>query len=433
MTPAARLQSVIEILEEIHNTPRPADALLSAYFRNRRFIGSGDRNSIARRIYGILRGYHRLHWWLERVNAAPTPRMLAGAWQVLSGRNTAADVIDMYSGSKYAPEELSVDEEKALKRLNTHTLEHPEQPEHIRLECPEWAADQLKAALGDNFATEMEAMLSEATLDLRTNINKANRDEVVEGLNAEGLEAEATAISPWGVRLKERKPVAGLALFKDGAFEIQDEGSQLIALMAQPEGGMQVCDFCAGAGGKTLALAAMMNNRGRVIACDVLGGRLKRARQRFKRAGLDNIEIRELTSERDKWVKRNKNKFDLVLVDAPCSGTGTWRRNPDMRFRQLGPNLDELTHLQKNILDSASRLVKPGGRLVYATCSLLPAENADQVEGFLKTHEDFTALPVEDIFENPPCTGPYLQLSPAKHSTDGFFAAAMTRAQKAEG
>jgi 16S rRNA (cytosine967-C5)-methyltransferase len=208
-------------------------------------------------------------------------------------------------------------------------------------------------------------------------------------------------------------------------------------LLTDAQPGHQVVDFCSGAGGKALAIAAGMRNKGRLIACDVLDKRLKRAAERFRRAGLHNIETRALASERDPWVKRHKGKFDRVLVDAPCTGTGTWRRNPDSRWRLLGPGLEELLKLQHSILDSAARLVKPGGRLIYATCSLLPQENERQIDAFLAAHPDFTVKPVDDLWEQAvgtasPGTGPYMRLSPARHGTDGFFAGVMERGSAVE-
>jgi 16S rRNA (cytosine967-C5)-methyltransferase len=261
----------------------------------------------------------------------------------------------------------------------------------------------------------MRAMLSQAPLDLRVNIIKARRDEVLGELKKDGFDAHAGKTAPYAIRVFGRPQIAQHPLFKEGYIEIQDEGSQMVAVVADAKPGEQVADFCAGAGGKTLALAANMDNKGRVVALDVLGGRLMRAKERFRRAGLHNIETRELTSERDKYVKRHQGHFDLVLVDAPCTGTGTWRRDPDKRWRQLGPGISALVPLQKSILDSASRMVKPGGRLVYATCSLLPEENERQVENFLREHHDYSL------------SRDFLKLTPAQNDTDGFFAAVMVK------
>lgn len=432
MTPAARLQAVIDLLTEIDQTQRPADAVMSAFFRNRRYIGSKDRTAVAQAVYSVLRRHARLHWWLEREGHPATPRALAFANEILGEGRAAATVLKLCDGAKFAPAELSPEELRLVRALDTHTLEHPQMPEAVWVECPDWAEEPMRAALGDRFAVEMRKLLEPAPLDLRINPVKASRDSAKKALERASITAAPTPWSPWGLRVQGRPPLGGVDAFKQGLVEIQDEGSQLVALAVAPKPGQQVVDFCAGAGGKTLAIAAMMQNKGRVVACDVLAGRLKRAGERFRRAGLHNIEPHPLTSERDPWVKRHKRKFDRVLVDAPCSGTGTWRRNPDSRWRQLGPGLDKLLPLQASILDSAARLVKPGGRLIYATCSMLPEENEKQVAAFVETHPDFTVLPAGDVwneegFGTPPSEGPYLRLTPARHDTDGFFAAILLR------
>ncbi|AWJ86348.1 rRNA cytosine-C5-methylase (plasmid) [Azospirillum sp. TSH58] len=437
MTPAARLQAVIDLLTEIDETPRPADAVMSAYFRARRYIGSKDRTAVAQTAYAILRRHARLCWWLERQGHPPTPRARALANEILAEGKAAATVKALFGATKFAPDPLAPEEAKLANELDTHTLEHPQMPESVAVECPPWAEEPMRAAMGDRFAVEMRTLLDSAPLDLRINPVKANRESAIKALARAQITATPTQWSPLGLRVQGRPPLGAVDAFKDGLVEIQDEGSQLVAIAVAPKPGQQVVDFCAGAGGKTLAIAALMKNKGRVVACDVLAGRLKRAAERFRRAGLHNIEAHPLSSERDPWVKRHKRKFDRVLVDAPCSGTGTWRRNPDSRWRQLGPGLAELVPLQANILDSAARLVKPGGRLIYATCSLLPEENENQVAAFLETHPDFTVLPVAEVWAEegagtPPAEGPYLRLTPARHDTDGFFAAVMVRKAEEE-
>ncbi len=415
MTPSARIQAVIEIVAEVLATPRPADTLASAYFRNRRFIGSKDRQSISSRLYRIMREYHRLGWWITRSGSEVNARTLVIAAVMLGKEHNAASVETAFTGEKYAPEQLSPAEKKLMLSLEGQNLEHPDMPLREKLECPEWAFDSLRQALGDRFEKEMSAMLTAAPLDLRINTIKTNRDDVLDQLKEDGMDAHAGKTSPLCVRVFGRPPISQHFLYKEGYIEIQDEGSQMVAVVADAKPGEQVVDFCAGAGGKTLALGASMNNKGRLVAMDVLGGRLMRAKERFRRAGLHNIETRELTSERDKFVKRHEGHFDLVLVDAPCTGTGTWRRDPDKRWRMLGPGITALVPLQKNILESAMRMVKPGGRLVYATCSLLPEENENQVDAFLAAHPDFSRARDD------------LKLSPAQNDTDGFFASVMTR------
>lgn len=433
MTPGARIQATLELLTEIEATPRPADAVLSAYFRARRYIGAKDRNAVAEMVYRVLRRHARLRWWLARLDQEVTPRTLVVADLILGEGAQASAVAGLFNGAQFSPEPLSRAEMALARALETHTLEHPHMPEAVRLECPDWAEPGLREALGARFAAEMQVLLEPAPLDLRVNAIKADRTTVQRQLAEAGIVAAPTRWSPLGLRVQGRPPIASHRVFRDGLVEIQDEGSQLVALLVDARPGHQVVDFCAGAGGKALALAAAMNNKGRVVACDVLEGRLKRAGERLRRAGLHNVEPRPLSSERDKWVKRHKGRFDRVLVDAPCTGTGTWRRNPDARWRALGPGLDELVTLQARILASAARLVKPGGRLVYATCSLLPAENERQVEAFQATHPDFTVVPVPEIWGRvmdtpPPDAGPYLRLTPGRHQTDGFFCAILERA-----
>jgi 16S rRNA (cytosine967-C5)-methyltransferase len=282
----------------------------------------------------------------------------------------------------------------------------------------------------------MAALMGGAATDLRANTLKANRDEAIAALAREGVEGRATPLSPLGIRVDGRPPLAGLHCFKAGMIEVQDEGSQLVALLTDARPGQRVVDFCAGAGGKTLALAAAMKNKGKLVAADVLEGRIARAATRLTRAGVHNVERRGLASERDPWVKRHLAKFDRVLIDAPCSGSGTWRRNPDAKWRLKPEDIGELAALQRRILDSAARLVKPGGRLVYATCSLLGRENQDQIEWFLAEHANFSVLPIAEVWRqilagDAPSPGPFLRLSPARHGTDGFFLAVLEKAKPA--
>ncbi len=435
MTPPARLATTIELLGLVESTPRPADATVSAYFRERRFIGSKDRADISAAVYRAMRRRARLSWRLQKAGAEPTPTGLMLADLLVGERQPLDRVERLFSGGPYAPAQLSQDELGLARRLEGRSLESPDMPEGVRAECPPWAEAELHRALGDEFQSQMEALKHPAPLDLRVNVLKATRDEVLARLKADGLAAEPTRLSPIGIRLGGRPPVMAHPLYKDGTIEIQDEGSQLVALMADARPGHEVVDFCAGAGGKTLAMAAAMNNKGKLIASDVLEKRLIRAKERFRRAGAHNIQTNPIASETDPWIKRHKGRFDRVLVDAPCSGTGTWRRNPDQRWRSLGPGLAELLPLQMRILESAARLVKPGGRLIYATCSMMPAENEDHAEAFLAAHPDFAVISAADIWRDVvwpqggpdvPST-PYLRLTPATHDTDGFFAAVFER------
>jgi len=275
----------------------------------------------------------------------------------------------------------------------------------------------------------MDAALNPAPLDLRVNLLRGTRDDARAALLAEGLETTPTPLSPWGLRIDGRRAVTSGPAFQTGLVEIQDEGSQLVAALVGATPDMRVVDWCAGAGGKTLALAMLMQNRGQLVACDVSAPRLEGATRRLRRAGVSNTE-RHLVAPGDKWAKRRAGTFDRVLVDAPCTGTGTWRRNPDARLRLRELDLQELVPKQASILDTAARLVRPGGRLIYATCSLLPDENEAQVDAFLTRQPAFRVVPLAEAWtlEAPlPCPGPYLSLTPLRHGTDGFFGAVLER------
>lgn len=434
MTPAARLQASLDLLHEVDRLARPADAVVSAWFRVRRHIGENDRGWILELLYELLRHHARLGWWLARLAREDSPRNRLLAWLALKEGETPDRIKRLFNGAKFAPAILTGHEQALLAELRGCTIAHPGMPEDVRLECPPWAAAPLRRRFGQAFGTEMAVLLTPAPLDLRINPIKSTRALMLGALAELGFQAEASAMAPHGIRVRERVSLARLPMLKGGEVEIQDEGSQLVALLVDARPGDRVVDFCAGAGGKTLAIAAQMNNRGHIIACDVMEGRLKRGAERFRRAGLHNIETRLLTGETDRWIKRHKGGFDRVLVDAPCSGTGTWRRNPDARWRATKDDgLANLVSLQARILASAARLVKPGGRLVYATCSLLLEENEEQVAAFLAAHPAFRVAPLREAA--PQLAGSshsdYLSLTPARNDTDGFFAAAMQRAAAA--
>jgi 16S rRNA (cytosine967-C5)-methyltransferase len=422
MRAPARLQATIEALAAIYTTPKPADGILSGYFRSRRYIGSKDRADIAANVYAALRHHARIGWWLQRVGLPEDARTSALCWALLNGLEFET-LLSYCTGGEHDPAPLRGGEREAMQKLAGRSYNHPEMPEDVQLECPDWAAVHLRSYFGESFAGEMRALQNAAPVDIRVNPLKATRDEVQKRLTADNIKTTPLERTALGLRVEGRPNLAATATFKDGLIEIQDEGSQLLAELVQAKPGEQVVDFCAGAGGKTLAVAGQMKNKGRIIACDVLEPRLKRAQERFRRAGAHNIETRLLANERDVWVKRHKESFDRVLIDAPCTGVGVWRRNPDARWRPLGPGLEALVPLQQEILQSAARLVKVGGRLVYATCSLLPPENTAQIEKFLTSE-------IGQKFAVEPCGlegAPYLELSSARHNTDGFFGAALVR------
>jgi len=430
VTPAARLAAAIELLAAIESAPRkPADAIANSFFRDRRYIGGGDRRAVSERAWGVLRTRRRLDWWLARAGVPGNPRMLLAA-SLLTQNWSLDGVIQSFSGGQFGPSALNAAERAALAPLEGHTLDHPDMPDAVRLEMPDWALRPIWARFGPDLQIEMAAMSEPAPLDLRVNLLKTTRDEAQAALAAEGIESLPTALSPWGLRIEGRRAVTTGKAFQSGLVEIQDEGSQLVSALVGARPDMRVADWCAGAGGKTLALAMAMENRGQIAACDVSAPRLDGAVRRLRRAGVHNVE-RHLVEPGDKWAKRRAGTFDRVLVDAPCTGTGTWRRNPDARLRLTENDLAELRPKQAMILDHASRLVRKGGRLVYATCSLFIEENEAQVDHFLAAHPDFSVVPLASAWTlpaPPPGPGPYLSLTPHRHNTDGFFAAVLERA-----
>ncbi|MBF0168812.1 MAG: RsmB/NOP family class I SAM-dependent RNA methyltransferase [Alphaproteobacteria bacterium] len=422
MTPGARLEAVMELLAAVEGSPRPADGVVAAWFRDRRFIGSKDRKAIHERLYDLMRRRAHLGWWLSRLQLADSPRARLLAHLALAD-HAKIDLLNvLFDGEKFHPTRLSSDERKWTTALEKERLDHAEMPDWVKYEYPEWLDQKFRARFGERFAEEMRALLLPARLDLRVNALKATREEAIAALALEGITATPTDLSPWGLRLPERVNLMASKVFKDGLVEVQDEGSQLVAQLVDAQPGMVVCDFCAGAGGKTLALASMMNNKGRLVACDVSEGRLLRSADRLKRAGVHNVTRHVLDAQGAKWLKRQAGSFDRVLVDAPCTGTGTWRRNPDAKWKLTPEDLSELTVKQAEILERASRLVKPGGRLVYVTCSLLAEENDMQIEAFLEKMPGFRLEPIEPGQD-------YLRLSPLGHGTDGFFAARLLRNQ----
>ncbi|HZQ00383.1 MAG TPA: RsmB/NOP family class I SAM-dependent RNA methyltransferase [Reyranella sp.] len=428
MTPGARVAATIELLDGIMNrAERPADLVANAFFRSRRFIGGGDRRAVSERVWGILRRYGQLTWWLERTRHPERGgRALVQADLILHEGADVQHLAQMFDGGRYRPAPLDEPEVRALRQMEGHSLPHPDQPDWVRLNVQEWVAPHLQEAYGPAWGREIAALEAPPPVDLRVNRLKATVDEARAALARENIDTEPTKLAPDGLRLKKRLSVVAAKAFQDGLVEIQDEGSQLVAALVDAKPGMQVMDYCAGAGGKTLAIAAGMNNKGRVVAMDVYESRLDRSAQRLRRAGAHNVERRSI-GENAKWLKRQKGAFDRVLVDAPCTGTGTWRRNPDGRWTLKRKDLEELVPKQAAILDAASKLVKPGGRLVYATCSVLPAENERQVEAFIATHPEFEVVPVGEVLPQAASDTPYLRLSPLQHGTDGFFAATMMR------
>jgi 16S rRNA (cytosine967-C5)-methyltransferase len=440
MTPGARIAAATDILSALETGDRPADDIAAGYFRRRRYIGSKDRAQISAHVYAVLRHRAEIDWWIARAGkgeVAPDARTRVFAALLLTEQWKADDIAAACDGDRFRPAPLSPPEQRLVRALGGRSVTHPEMPRATAAAIPDWLEPYLARVYGRRLEDEMAALNQPAPLDLRINRIRTDRDTARRLLAAEGISAEPTPWSPLGLRVKQRVPLAGTAAFKEGLVEVQDEGSQLAALLADARPGMRVVDFCAGAGGKTLALAAQMRNRGKLVACDTAAWRLERAGIRLRRAGITNVERRPLATERDPWVKRHTPKgkeggFDRVFVDAPCLGVGSWRRNPDAKWRMQPDDLAELVQRQRDILASAARLVKPGGRLVYATCSLLREENEDQAEAFLAANPDFALLPATRAWEEAiggecPAGEDYLRLTPARHGTDGFFLAIFER------
>jgi len=428
MTPGARLATALELLALVLEPPAgreavPADVVISNFLRGRRFIGSQDRRAIQSLVYGVLRARAPLAWWTQ----SASPRRLLLAYLVLALAQTPDKIEAACDGGTYRPPPLDADERALLHRLADRHLLDPAQPAAVRANLPDWLEPPLRAAFGAAAEPAMAALNAAAEVDLRVNTLKASRDGVLAELGDANLAAAPTPWSPLGIRLAGRTTLPALEPFKAGRIEVQDEGSQLMALLVDARAGMDVLDYCAGAGGKSLALAAAMENQGRVLAYDVTPRRLADLPKRAARAGATMIEL--ATAPPD----ASNGGFDRVLVDAPCSGSGAWRRHPEAKWRLTPAELDRLTALQAQILAAAAALVKPGGRLVYVTCSVLRAENEAIVEPFLAGNPAFAALPCERIWaervggpmpgSSDPARGPFLHLAPHTTGTDGFFCA----------
>jgi len=433
---AARLNLTLEILNELAETGRSMDAILSSRFRHlQEQLERRDRRDLENRVRSVLSHYRRLLWWLKQTRQEPTMRAMLLADMILNEKADIEQLQKLCTGAHNRLDMMRKEEIAALKRMIGKDVNHEDMSEAVRCECPDWAESELRKAYGDNFVAEMNALNTKPSEDFRVNTLIGDVAEAAESLATQGFKTDATPLSPVGLR--KTHPGGPLLsetdAFREGMIEVQDEGSQLVAMMVGAKKSMQVVDFCAGAGGKTLALASEMQNGGHIVACDVHSKRLNRAKVRLKRAGVVNAERRLLETTYDKWVKKSRGKFDRVLIDAPCSGTGTWRRNPDSKWTRDETDVQELAALQKDILKSASRLVKSGGRVIYATCSLLPVENEEQIQTFLAEHSDFKLLKAADVWKErmasdyPSASEDYLRISPAQNDCDGFFACVLEK------
>ncbi len=407
-----------ELLRAVLKMDAPADGVVSAFFRKNKALGQRERHALAETTYAVLRQRLQLQH-LAQSGTGPLERRLAIlAWQ---GSET------------FLRGALSPTEQQWLAQVQA--IDKSGLAPKLRHNLPEWLAEPLLQRLGDEGFWALAASMNEgAPLDLRANVQKAKREEVQEALRAAGVSAEPTPFSPWGLRVQGKPALNKLEVFTSGAVEVQDEGSQLLALLLDAKRSEMVVDFCAGAGGKTLALGAAMRNTGRLYAFDVSGHRLAALKPRLARSGLSNVYPTQIAHERDDRIKRLSGKIDRVLVDAPCSGLGTLRRNPDLKWRQSPQAIAELQAKQTAILNSAARLLKSGGRLVYATCSLLDAENESIAEAFSAAHPEFKLLDAGEQLARAHVAQAerlvdrgYLRLWPHQHQTDGFFAAVWER------
>lgn len=413
--PPAIVAKTEEVLRDILRFTSPADVTLSRFFKDNPRFGGRERGVIAEAVYAVLRNKS---FFTDFAGHGNTPSM-----RKLALLGLAESVgIDSIGGLT----EEETDFLTRIKEVDRNLLPGP-----IRSNLPQWLFDKLVAQFGEPEALELAAVLNTpAPLDLRVNSIKAERDAVIAQLAEAPIVAEPMPFAPLGLRVQKKPALQNLPLFKEGAIEVQDEGSQVLSQIVGARRGEMVVDFCAGAGGKTLALGALMRNTGRLYAFDVSEKRLTKLKPRMARSGLSNVHPVVIAHERDAKVKRLAGKIDRVLVDAPCSGLGTLRRNPDVKWRQQPGAVAEMQEKQASILDAASRLVKNGGRLVYATCSLLDEENDVIVEGFLANHADFELVPMNQVLAEqkiPLEMDKYLKLLPHKHQTDGFFAAVLQR------
>jgi 16S rRNA (cytosine967-C5)-methyltransferase len=438
VTPDARLRATIEVLEIIENTYTAANNIVRIYFRSRRYAGSKDRRAVRNHVFNVIRHRARLDWWIAGAagNLEPSARLRTLASAMILDEETEEGIKSLFHGAAHSPGPLSINEEKLVNNLAGKSLHHQAMPRGVVHEVPEWLDKFFQRQWGESYGTEMTALNHTAPVDVRVNTGRVSRNQARKSLSINDIKTDPTVISPTGLRLVERADLERTKAYRKGLIEVQDEGSQVVSLLCEVKPGMTVIDYCAGAGGKTLALANMMalqgaeTNTGSLIACDVSAKRLSLMDDRLKRAGIQRV--RKLVLDDFKATKELEGTADRVLVDAPCSGIGSWRRHPEARWRLTQQDLDQYIEKQKNILETSARLIRPGGRLIYATCSLLDQENQEQIATFLKDHPIFELMPIRAIWAQSigtkcPTEGQDLLLSPATTNTDGFYCAVMKR------
>ncbi len=435
MKPTSLTTAIIEILDIINNSKIPADKIISFWNKNNRYAGSKDKSFISESVYNILRNKGQIQWWIKYLDCNLNNRTIIICYYHFTNQN----IKNMFNDTKnkYAPSPISNAELKFIEKLKEYnSLDHNEMPIHDKLNISEYLYNKFFEFYGEQTPEVLSVMNTEANVDIRVNNLKSNTEQVTKELEEQGIETTKLPIISNGLRLNKRFALSSLKIFKSGFFEIQDYGSQIVSKLINAKKGDKIVDFCAGAGGKTLAMADDMENTGRIIYCDISEKRINRAGIRLRRSGVNNAEKRLLSSEKDKWIKRRNNRFnggfDKVVVDTPCSGTGTWRRNPDQKWRTNEQTINELCILQESILQSSSRLVRPGGKLIYITCSLLKDENETQVDKFLNNNKDFYLCDINntwnDVFEQQNINkNKTLRISTHQNNSDGFFMAILER------
>tara|TARA_B100001123_G_scaffold355815_1_gene409096 strand:+ start:1266 stop:2573 length:1308 start_codon:yes stop_codon:yes gene_type:complete len=433
MQPSARAQATLELLNSIWTGRLPADQTISAYFRKRRYAGAKDRTQIIEQVYKVLRNRGRLQCCLassiDGISGMPFCRAMYIAFQRVIEGSSQSDIQALFDPSGYGPSALSSNEIQLLVMLRdtNETL-----PVWARCNYPIWLEEHIKTRFRDNYEAELEAFSKRAPLDLRVNTLRCSRDRIVDDFKTDNIGVVPTPWSRVGLRASSFHQMRSIGAFQEGRIEIQDESSQVAAMLVDARPGMQVVDYCAGTGGKSLAMAATMLDRGQIYACDSDQRRLALARPRLSRAGVRAVQLHHLTMTNDPWLQPLESVADRVLVDAPCTGSGTSRRNPDLFWKLQEVEILRYQSIQIRLLNNASSLVRQGGRLIYVTCSFFCDENEAVVSQFLKLKPEFRVVPVYNVWSNMldgpcPALGDYLLLSPARHNTDAVFVAILER------
>ena len=403
----------------------PTEDILSLYFTKGVRAGAKDRQIIGDVLFTLIRNLQSIQFFLD--NQKDHRKQLICAIALYLHQQNPSESVKKALTDELFPEEIQLENDFLQRWLQNRTTTAPL---NVITELPEWLLQKLDFLPEEQIIALSNSLQTPAPLDLRVNQLKAKRDKILLQLQQEGLPVEATPYSPWGIRCREKINLSKHPLFLNGTLEIQDEGSQLLALITGAKRNELIVDFCAGSGGKTLALSAMMANTGRIYAADNSEYRLKQIKPRLERSSASNITIQHIAHENDSRLHKLTGKADRVLIDAPCSGLGTLRRHPDLKYRQQPQFIEQITQTQQAILEAAAQLVKPGGTLIYASCSFLPEENQQQISTFLANHPEYETIQMHTVLEKCKINlqmGEYLSLRPDTHNTDGFFAAVLKK------